>query len=401
MSHVSQLKSFMHRALTYNAHQGVFSHFPSRIEMVVYSALAVLRWKIFRLISVVTMGKLGGCSYLGSGVIRDIGEKMANIAVRSRVESQIKIDGAYVQHYDFAASFPPFFRLKRAFGDCFVYLLSDVVIAPAHGTMWFSDGRLLQESVISIPHFYSFGGVFETLLPAVKLQSEAPLAPLSFHNCYYHQIFEGLLPALRVLHLFPNVKFLVPFSRPTYFDVMSRFFGIGTDRFIESSCPVCAKHGLLVTRRHESGYVRQADVDFLKFEIEKHIDSTNSGRKIYISRSKTGARRIKNEIDFENALSKLGFDICHFEVLPFDEQMKTIHSASIVIAPHGSGEANMIAARKGTKWIELLQEGWFELCYARLALQLGLNYSYFELESDGSNFSIPINTIVTALEKGE
>ena len=212
-------------------------------------------------------------------------------------------------------------------------------------------------------------------------------------------MFEGLLPALRVLSLFPDVKFLIPTSRPKYFNDMAAFFGISSERFIESSLPVRVKYGLLFTRRHESGYVRQADVDFLRMECMKRLKSTTAKRNIYISRSMAVARKINNESLFERKLAAFGFEICHFEALPFEEQLATINSAQIVIAPHGSGEANMIAARKGTRWIEILPEGWYELCYARLALQCGLNYAFFEMKSGGSGYIIPINTIVDALGK--
>ncbi len=345
------------------------------------------------------MGRLGGSAYLGSGEIRELSEKRAYRGIASRILRRTRIDEAHIQHYRFPETFPDVFQCNRAFEDEFLYLLSDVTISPSCGATWFSNGDLLQQSVISIPHFYSFGGAKEALLPVEELKTGFPICPLSFHNCYYHQLFEGLIPALKTKRYYPDAKFLVPVSRPAYFDGMATFFGIDKGDYLIAWNPVRVERGLLITRRNESGYIRQSDVDFIHSECVKRLGPVVSGkRKIYISRSYAAARKILNESDLERELSEIGFEILHFEEMPFVEQMYTIYNAAVVVTPHGSGEANMIAARKGTKWVEFLNDDWFELCYARLALQLGLNYSYVETQHSDFGFTIPIQKVLTALE---
>lgn len=394
---VDFFQDLAYRALVSLNRQKALSRPPSRMKSAFLKTLAAFRWKVFRFFSLTTMSKLGSETYLGSNIVVDIAERKSNTFVRNHIMQEVKLDDAYIQRYDFHQAFPDFFSLNKAFGDQYAYLLSDVTISPTMGAMWFLDGILLQQSVIRSNFFYSFGGVIETLLPSVELKSEAPVCPLSFHSCYYHQLIEGLLPALRAKRHFPEAKFLVPVLRPPYFDGMAEFFGIESGAFIESTYPVHVAHGILVSKHNESGFVRQADVAFIRSECERRLKDNGYGRKIYISRSTTANRRICNELEFERELLAIGFEICHFENMPFAEQMDVIHSAAVVVAPHGSGEANMIAARSRTKWIEILQDDWFSPLYARLAIQCGLDYQYFEMRRQGKGFLIPISTIVKAL----
>lgn len=147
----------------------------SKTELAIRNVFIAFRWKLFRLFSLITMGRMGGETYLGNNIIVDLNERRSNTGVRCRIALQKKIDGAYIQRYVFPSSFPEFFNITRAFDDSFVYLLSGVVISPKHGVMWFPDGLILQQSVIRTNFFYSFGGVAETLLPILEVNTDSPI----------------------------------------------------------------------------------------------------------------------------------------------------------------------------------------------------------------------------------
>ncbi len=393
------LQNRIYHALIGGARNTILRSPPSRFSLGLRKSVANLRWKLFRLVSLATMGRLGGEAYLGNKIVFDLAENRPNLNVRPHIIRLVKLDDAYVQRYAFSSSFPESFSLNVPFGDQYAFLLLDVCISPVMGAMWFPDGSLLLQSVIRTNFFYSFGGAVETLMPTVESNVKCPICPLSFSSCYYHQLFEGLLPALRARQHFPETKFLVPISRPAFFDSMAAFFGITRDSYVESAFPVHVAQGVLIAKRQASGSVRQSDVDYIRSECEKHLQDVGYGRKIYISRSMAAWRKVQNESDFEHELAAIGFEICHFEAMSFPAQMETIHAASIVVAPHGSGEANMIAARKGTKWVEILQDNWVNTCYARLAIQCGLNYSYFMMVRKGNDQLIPVRAIASWLNE--
>jgi hypothetical protein len=60
---------------------------------------------------------------------------------------------------------------------------------------------------------------------------------------------------------------------------------------------------------------------------------------------------------------------------PLREQLAAFERASVVVAPHGAGLVNLVAARRGACVLELLDiDGWPILIYMRLAYLLGLQY---------------------------
>ncbi len=365
--------------------------------MSMFYYLAEFRWKLFRLASLLTLGKLSGETMLGVNMLRDLDEALAEPNVRKHVLNRTKLSSAYVQEYDYPPGFPDYLQRTQAFDDKNAYLLSDVVVSPKKGVVWFPEGRIIQQSVSNIPFFYFFGGIKETLLPVGEREVTDPICPLASYNCYYHQLFEGLLPVLQGRSLYPAAKILASKMRPSYLNGMLEFFGIDESQIIETERPLHVSQCVLVPKWVNSGYTRQSDVDFLRSQISSRINGGKQGEKIYISRSLAKSRALSNESEFEAELSKLGFRICHFEKMTFTEQMETIHSASIVIAPHGSGEADMIAARPGTRWIEILSEDWFVTCYAKLAVQLGLDYAFFLTVSSEQGCEIPISEILKAI----
>ena len=356
--------------------------------------LVTFRWKLFRLVSLITLGKLSGETMLGVNMLRDLDEALAEPNVRKHVLKRSLLSEASVQNYVYPSGFPDYLQRAQAFDDKNAYLLSDVITSPKHGVVWFPEGRILQQSVANIPFFYFFGGIKDTLLPVRKLNLDSPVCPLASYNCYYHQLFEGLLSVLQGKALYPDAKILASKTMPSYLNGMLSFFGIDETQIIIAERPLHVPQCVLVPKWVNSGYTRQSDVDFLRGQISSHIKDEKQCGKIYISRSMTKGRELSNEVELENALSKKGFRICHFEKMPFREQMETIHSASVVIAPHGSGEANMIAARPGTRWIEILSEDWFVTCYAKLAVQLGLDYAFFLAEPSQQGRRIPVSAIL-------
>ena len=56
------------------------------------------------------------------------------------------------------------------------------------------------------------------------------------------------------------------------------------------------------------------------------------------------------------------------------EQLKAFNESATIIAPHGAGCINALAANPGTTLIELFDENWLNLCFAGLAYKLQLNY---------------------------
>ncbi len=77
-----------------------------------------------------------------------------------------------------------------------------------------------------------------------------------------------------------------------------------------------------------------------------------------------------------NMLNSYGFEPIQPEKHPLAEQLRMFGAADVIVAPHGSGLANLTAARDATV-IELQSERWWgNGCYYALSDALDLDYWY-------------------------
>jgi capsular polysaccharide biosynthesis protein len=100
-----------------------------------------------------------------------------------------------------------------------------------------------------------------------------------------------------------------------------------------------------------------------------------AGRRIFITRRKTGARTLANETQLEFLLRAAGFETHAMEDYPLATQARLIREAEMVVATHGAGLANLLFARPGTRVIEIVPRGRFNAaCYPKRSRIFGLHH---------------------------
>ena len=97
--------------------------------------------------------------------------------------------------------------------------------------------------------------------------------------------------------------------------------------------------------------------------------------RLYISRKMAKSRRVINEIELDEVLSRHGFRKVLLETLQTLEQFSLFSTASHIIAPHGAGLSSLAFSSKGTKVLELFATGSLNACYWTLSNYRDLNYS--------------------------
>jgi hypothetical protein len=102
--------------------------------------------------------------------------------------------------------------------------------------------------------------------------------------------------------------------------------------------------------------------------------------RIYISRSKTTGRQVINEDAVMEALKPFGFVAYIPEEMSFTDEVKLFSQAEIIVAPHGSGLANMIFAQNASA-IELFGSSGVP-CFLVLAQVLGFQYGCLTSEQN-------------------
>lgn len=365
-----------------------------------HSRIADLRYKAYRLGTRMALGDLCGHA-LGNKLCRNLDEGSAQTSISKHILERKQIAEAYIQRYPFPEEFPLCFPRTEAFSDRSVNLLSNAVVSPHTGAMWFEKQALLQQSLGSVPRIFGWGGVKETLLPIKNSPSSEPICPLA-NVGYYHVLMESIPQAFHAIGCYPNTKLLIPTKPKRHLISILEFLGLQDDRrVIRSDYPLRAYKAVLVPRWVNGGFVPQEDVDILRRHILSKLPTPEKPptRRIYISRSNCSHRTLHNEKELEEILELNGFEILFFEEMSFSQQMASVAEAEIIVAPHGADLANIISGASKLSIIEILSPNWFNTCYAKLAVQCGFDYRYVTTELDNTKkLNIPIGEVLSTLE---
>lgn len=352
--------------------------------------VAKIRFKLFRLMSIVLLGRESGQSVIGQCVVADL--EFANTeAARRRILERRLLSEACVQNYDLK-NVPDCWRAMfsrcAVFPRRYAYLLQDVAIGPDSGVVfarhsrWFKgDGLIFVPSVCH--HYFLFQcGVQEVMRRAKLMDGAMPVCSMPVIG-YYHEMLEGLLRVVKARSVFGEIKVLVPAKRPKYIDEMLEFVGVETGNVIASDCPIVVGRCVLIPRWSDCGENLRSDVCELRdYLVSRLTEAGDVAQKIYISRARS-RRALPNEHEIERVLEDKGFRVLYFESMPFAEQLKAVRSADVVVSPHGAGLSNLIVAKPGTKVVEIMTQGWANSCYGHLASSLELDYMCLNADDSG------------------
>ena len=349
--------------------------------------IAKFRFKLFRLMSIVLLGREGGQSIIGQCVSSDL--EFANTkAVRDRILERRLLSDPTIQNYnitDVPKCWGAMFLRAAIFPRRFAYLLKDVVIGPDSGVIFAPPMRLLGgDGVIFIqsvahPYFFFQSGIQEVMRSARKIEEDLPVCPMPTIG-YYHELYEGLLHIIKARKVFGDIRILLAKQHPRYVDEMLCFVGINSNQIIASDYPVQCKRGVLIPRWSDCGENLKQDIwEFRDALISKLSNACVGTTKLYISRARS-RRSLPNESEIERILARQGYRIAYFEEMSFVEQLKAIRASKTIVAPHGAGLSNMIVAEVGTKVVEIMTQGWANSCYGHLAESLGLAYSCLDAD---------------------
>ena len=203
-------------------------------------------------------------------------------------------------------------------------------------------------------------------------------------NVYFHWMVD-ILPRLKILRqskvdwdkidAFLVNSIVQPFQRETL-----SLLGISPSKIIESDRHphIQAKQLIVPSFSGSIGWAQPQALKFLRQEFLKQIylQKFTYPERIYISRAKSRYRRVINEEEVMDYLTKLGFQSFVTESLSVVEQIALFNRAKIIVAPHGSGLTNIIFCQPGTKIIELVSPHYLRPYYCIISQLLWLKHYY-------------------------
>ena len=139
---------------------------------------------------------------------------------------------------------------------------------------------------------------------------------------------------------------------------------------------------------------RQFFISGMELEIPKHIEP----RITLIKRRRV--RSLVNHDQVVRGLARLRIPVeeHYLEDLPLVEQMRLMLRTSLLVAPHGAGNTNMLFMRSGTALIEINPYGWKPVLYREIGKALGIHYSSVSGLRDPTLYTRPATERIRSLE---
>ena len=106
-------------------------------------------------------------------------------------------------------------------------------------------------------------------------------------------------------------------------------------------------------------------------------------RLLYVARTDTAHRKMRNEPALIQGLRTRGFEIIEAGRMTLEEQITTFKGASVIVGPHGAGLTNVVFCLPGTILYEIVPAAYHNGCFCNLALAADMQYWADAFESDG------------------
>ncbi|NEN93107.1 MAG: DUF563 domain-containing protein [Okeania sp. SIO3H1] len=236
-------------------------------------------------------------------------------------------------------------------------------------------------------------------LPSLeKIHGKVAVLSVLSGNVYFHWVVD-LLPRIEILRQGINLEeidwFLVNDYQQPFQQETLKILGIPEEKILASDRHPYIQAEELVVPSYSSylGWLQPWGVKFLRevFLKERIIEKSQLPERIYISRGNARYRRVMNEPEVVEILSKFGFTCITPESMSLESQIATFAHAKIIVAPHGSGLTNIVFCNPETKIIELFSPNYLRYYYWHISQLLGLEH-YFLV---GEAFSCyPIRNIM-------
>jgi capsular polysaccharide biosynthesis protein len=218
------------------------------------------------------------------------------------------------------------------------------------------------------------------LFPAISyFQENVAVLTASTQSFYFHWLFD-VLPRINMLSNFKEkADFIFIQNKYRFQKETLKLLGTSRNRIIstEDVAVLSAKkllmpcHHIMQGREYPSWVIK-----YLRNQFQSGLSKTRSTNpRIYIVRRLAHCRRLTNEPEIIDKLKNYGFSAVELERLPFQEQVQLFRNARAIVAPHGSGLANLVFCSPGIPVIELFPAANVDLYY-RLSMALKLKYFY-------------------------
>lgn len=287
----------------------------------------------------------------------------------------------------------------------FVAVLHNVLFCPTNHVILSREGVVVEESICTIakPKYLDSNAL--SVRGRVRIAEPSTTFRSRWYNNYYHTLIDHL-PRLYGLLQYRGKEELPDILVKDTLTPVEEFV---LDKVGQSNAPITElKGGVLYELdtcifvsgmcRRDMSYLPAEYVNWFRNQVMPDRSSA-ANRRIIVSRSKAGSRRMANEQEVARTLSNEGFEIFHLEDLSPRAQMELFYDAEAVVGMHGAGLANLVYSPHA-RVVECFSSKHFLPNYYLLAKSMGLPYAkvHGSEEWREDNTEISVSKILTALE---
>ncbi|OXS77045.1 hypothetical protein B1B04_01185 [Lysinibacillus sp. KCTC 33748] len=297
----------------------------------------------------------------------------------------------------FRNQYPSFIfpQQPRPSGDVFLLTIENGFTYGLNGATFDDEGNMIYElstnSILNMNIWdarrvkqYDFERMKNPNPIVIKLDGKVGVTTTKWSgNNYYHWMVEEL-PRFKLLKD-SGIEldyYLSNYQGYKYQDESLRLLGIDIKKIVNSSENYAIQGNQLIvpySPAFDSGYVATWICDFLREGfLNKNMLGKNDLNKLYVTRGKTGNRKIVNEDLLIEMLKHQGFIICNMEDYGVKEQAQLFHNADVIVSAHGAALTNLVYCREGMKLLEIFNPIYVPTMYWALCSQVGIDY-YFSL----------------------
>lgn len=235
---------------------------------------------------------------------------------------------------------------------------------------------------------------------AKHLGTAAPLIP-HYNDNYFHWMIETV-PKLRYLRKYEaerdeEVTYIVPGGAPSWLDQSLELLEVPESKIERASAPVYTVDNLVLP---PFPLKCASDFEWIRSSILQNCSPTTAGidigSNIYVSRSNAIGRRVTNESEVVETLSKYGFKRYHLEDLTLEQNAVLFRNADLVAGAHGAGLTDIFFCEDASV-IEFFGKKIHDP-YERIAEMMGLNYESMMCNPKATDIFVDTNHLETKIE---
>jgi hypothetical protein len=270
--------------------------------------------------------------------------------------------------------------------DCFTTPDTFVGIIPGgraiydYGVVLTPDNKLLVDisPVLGGGHPSTHPVLWEPYLPPLrKLDTQVAVISSQAHQRYFHWLFD-IVPRFDLIRRSKvHVDQYLVNTEHSFQRETLEILGIPAAKVISPSADthIQAQTLIVPSLPGQLGLMTPRSCEFLrKTFLGTSFPNSSANRVIYVTRRDALTRRVLNEEELLNRMSRYDVETITLEDMTVSRQAGLFANALLIIAPHGAGLANTVFCPKHSAVIEFMPETYENPCFEILAGFLSLRY---------------------------